>query len=98
MKFDGLFIFLLLSHPQTMNYEGFLNFLPLSNSKTMNLKSLPPPFVYVKFQKDEIKWYFYLSAFVRFQNHELNYGIFYLLSLLYFITMNLRYLHIFCLY
>jgi hypothetical protein len=35
MKFDGLFIFLLLAHP--MNYEAFLNCLLLSNSNTMNL-------------------------------------------------------------
>jgi hypothetical protein len=40
MKFDGLFIFLFLSHPKTMNYEGFLNFLPLSDSKTMNSDGL----------------------------------------------------------
>jgi len=40
MKFDGLFIFLLLSHPKTMNYESILNFPPLSNSKTMNLDSV----------------------------------------------------------
>ncbi len=37
MKFDGLFIFLFLSHPKTKNYEGLFNFLPLSNSKIVNL-------------------------------------------------------------
>jgi hypothetical protein len=40
MKFDGLFIFLLLSHSKTMDYEGLLSFMPLSNFKTMNLNGL----------------------------------------------------------
>jgi hypothetical protein len=38
MKFDGLFIFMLLSHPKTMNYKGLLNLL-LSNSKIMTLNN-----------------------------------------------------------
>jgi hypothetical protein len=36
MKFDGLFIFLLLSHPKTI-YESLINFMFLSNSETLNL-------------------------------------------------------------
>jgi hypothetical protein len=60
----------------SQNHESLLNFLPLSNSKAMNLDGFHFFCAFVRFQKDEVQWYFYLSTFIRFHNHELNYDFF----------------------